>query len=99
MDTFFHIKEGDRVVRLLSESVPMILTVKKVDERLIYATSSAWMTLDPDEDPGNFWTFERENGVEEDLGLSWGTKFGVTGSRLLGLAVDDEQEMPVPPTG
>lgn len=81
---FMNVKRGDKVTRLLAEKVPMELTVVRVDESLIWATSDGWVDKNPDEEPGNFWTFDRATGVEEDDDLGWGVARGVTGSRLVG---------------
>lgn len=65
---FGHIKEGDKIVRLLSGLVPMTMTVERVDDILIHCAGG--------------WTFDRETGVEVDDDLRWGPDYGQTGSFL-----------------
>lgn len=83
MEGFMHVKPGDRVLRLMAETAEMDLIVKQVGENLIWATLEEWLNLDPLDHPGNYWTFDRRTGVEEDPDLGWGLKYGVTGSRLV----------------
>jgi hypothetical protein len=66
---FRHIKENDVITREIAG--------------VIWATREEWFELDPDENPGNYWTFDRGTGVEEDEGLGWGVSFGATGSMLV----------------
>ena len=67
--TFKDVKVGDQVTRLLAEKIPMKLNVSEVTETLIITHGG--------------WQFERENGVEYDEDLQWGTKWGYTGSYLV----------------
>jgi len=82
-EDFRHVKENDVVTREIAGVIPMLLKVKRVDDRLIWATREEWFDLDPDENPGNYWTFDRGTGVEEDEDLGWGVSFGATGSMLV----------------
>lgn len=70
--TFYHVKPGDKVKRLLAGVVPMTLTVAEVTEKLIVTKGG--------------WTFDRETGIEEDEDLGWGRAAGVTGSYLVDAA-------------
>jgi hypothetical protein len=80
------IKEGDRVRRLLSETVPMDLFVVGIDEQLIHCS------IHPDAaDPGWIWTFDRTYGVEEDPDLGWGVQSGISGSRLIGILEEGDE--------
>lgn len=36
------------------------------------------------------WKFDRTIGCEENPGLEWGRKFGITGSRLMPLGASDD---------
>lgn len=74
-DTFFDVKAGDTVTRMLAGVIPLEYLVTKVDDELIYVC-----TLDGNVDG---WTFDRATGVEEDHELGWGVKFGISGSYLV----------------
>jgi hypothetical protein len=78
---FMAVKRGDRVRRMLADSIPMDLYVLKVDERLIYTSVSD--AIDPDRNSGSVWTFDRATGIEEDEDLGWGIMQGISGSRLV----------------
>lgn len=78
---FMAVKRGDRVRRMLADTIPMDLYVVKVDERLIYATISE--SISPDNNSAPMWTFDRATGIEEDEQLGWGILRGVSGSRLV----------------
>lgn len=71
---FEHIKPGDTVKRMLAGTIPMTMTVTKVENDMIYATVNGV----PDA-----WTFDVKTGVEIDEGLQWGPKYGATGSFLV----------------
>lgn len=75
--TFWHVKPGDTVVRMIAGSVPHHLLVSKVDDTLIYCGVPI-SDCSPDA-----WTFDRETGVEVDSYLGWGPTTGRTGSFLV----------------
>ena len=79
MADFYHLKVGDRVMRYLGgeTGVSMLMEVTAIDDNLV--TCAAVQA------GGLFrggWTFDRNSGVEEDHGLQWGVKFGITGSYI-----------------
>lgn len=80
MADFTHLKEGDKVTRMLAGVQPMPMQVVKVDDTVI--------TCDAIGEDGTMlgiaeWTFDRLTGIEEDPYLSWGVAFGVSGSFLV----------------
>lgn len=64
---FSYVKPEDKVVRLLAESIPMELTVTKIEDGIIHTVGG--------------WTFSVANGAEIDEDLDWNEE--MTGSRLL----------------
>ena len=86
MKDLSELKVGDRVRRLLSETVPMDLYVVKIDEKLIYCARTPG-----ESDPGWIWTFDTTYGIEEDPDLGWGVESGITGSRLIGALEDGDE--------
>ncbi|MDM0053817.1 hypothetical protein [Variovorax sp. J22R115] len=64
---------GDTVTRMLGGTIPMRLKVTRENERFVYCATP---------DGADEYTFERESGVECDVGLRWGSEFGITGSLI-----------------
>lgn len=85
------LKVGDRVRRLLAETVPMDLWVVKIDEKLIHCARTPGET-----NPGWIWTFDTTYYVEEDEDLGWGVKYQITGSRLIGILEEGDEPIPEP---
>lgn len=70
MDYVQTLKVGDKVRRLLAGTVPMELTVIKVDDDFIYCgTPDVPSTMS---DPEAAWKFNRTFGYEVDEELGWG---------------------------
>lgn len=61
MASFFDVKPGDYVVRMISNVLPVTLLVHSVDESFIYAGGA----------PDIGWKFRRDNGAEVDEDLGW----------------------------
>ena len=80
---FRELKVGDEVARQMGSNGPtMRMIVVSVDDDAVYcdAVGERPMKGLPFDE---HWKFDRDTGVEEDEGLKWGKKFGVTGTRLL----------------
>ncbi len=79
MATFFHLRPGDKVKRLIGGLIAMPMIVTEVKDRTLLADAFA--------DDGSIfhgqWEFDRETGAEEDPELGWGRAFGATGSFLV----------------
>jgi len=73
--TFWDVKVGDTVVRMLAGVVRMELVVTNVEERLIHVGDAATGV--------GGWTFDRSTGIEVDEELGWGIDTGVSGSYLI----------------
>lgn len=69
MPSFLEVKAGDKIKRMLADTVPMVLTVEKIDDDLIH-TYGGWM-------------FDRKTGAEVDPDLGWGPPPAMTGSFLV----------------
>jgi len=69
-------KVGDKVTRLLAESIPMKLTITAIDEEFIHC--------------GGGWKFDKITGAEVDEFLGWGNER--TGSYLTELRKDGGKE-------
>lgn len=82
MSTFWHLKVGDHVVRLLAGEVLMEMVVLAVDETLITcnALEHGQLALPPG---ASLWTFDRATGIEVDHLLRFGPTYGRTGSALI----------------
>lgn len=82
MNNFRNLRVGDKVTRLMGETVPMRMRVLKVDDCLIYATHHQLSTAKAIRE-NLIWTFDAETGAEVDHGLGWGPAYGITGTRLV----------------
>lgn len=86
------LKVGDRVRRLLAETVPMDLWVVKIDERLIHCARTKDET-----DPDWIWTFDARYAFEVDEDLGWGMgPTPITGSRLVGVLEEGDEGIAEP---
>lgn len=74
---FSGLKPGDQVKRVMGGAIIMLMKVEVVTEDHIFC--NAVDTNFPQEE---MWKFDRKTGAEEDEGLGWGVKFGITGSQL-----------------
>ena len=68
-EDFSDLKPGDTVTRMLAGTVPVVCTVEKVEDGIVYMAGG--------------WTFDQLTGIEEDEELGWGVRFGYTGSFLV----------------
>ena len=74
MANFFHLKSGDRVLRLIDGRL-MAMVVREVCPTVIICDAC----LGDGVLPGG-WEFDRETGIEEDEELGWGVKYSKSGS-------------------
>ena len=86
MSTFRHLKVGDKVRRSFSGQMETLMTVMKVTDDLLICAAKGTEHWSEEQ----WWTFDRETGIEEDLELGWGVKSGRIGSYLV--EIEDEPE-------
>jgi hypothetical protein len=77
---FMHLREGDKVIRLMGGKLRMTMVVREVQADLVVCDAIDKETKSVFR---GGWTFDRNSGIEEDADLGWGVSFGRTGSVLI----------------
>jgi len=78
-------KIGDIVVRRIGtpeRHTLMDMQIMHIDDKFLYCLAVGGPHILKKED---MWRFEKDSGIEYDPDLHWGSEWGATGSKLIGL--------------